>query len=133
VPHQWVVNNTKGVGMEVVVDLSTGTLALRDRDDVKVFAVRAIPDSPGDGTENGALGALAAALSLRDAGTVAPEGDAFIAPGAVRALAEEAAASEGQALDPGWESGFAAMVEYAATKGWMGANGTIQAHIEWGN
>ena len=119
--------------MEVVVDLSTGSVALRDRDDMKGFAVRAIPEGPDGGSGNGALGALAAALSLRDAGTVAPDGDAFITPGAVRALAEEAAASEGKALDAEWESRFTAMVEYAATKGWIGDDGSIQAHIGWGS
>jgi hypothetical protein len=124
---------SKGVGMEVVVDLSTGTVALRSRDDLKGFAVLAIPEGPGDGRDKGALGALAAALSLRDAGTVAPDGDVFIAPAAVRELAEEAAVSEGKTLEPEWESGFTAMLDYAATKGWIGSDGAIQAHIEWGS
>ncbi len=35
----------------------------------------------------------------------------------------------GQAGDPGWEAGFAKMVDYAAKAGWVDTDGHIRAHI----
>ncbi len=118
--------------MEVVVDLSAGGVSLRHRDDVMRFAVRAIPQHAGEGEDEGALGPLAAALSLHDAGRVDSTGTVFVPPIAVRQLATEAAAGEGRALDPGWEAGFAGMLEYATGQGWVTDDGSIRAHIEWG-
>ena len=102
---------------------------MRQRDDFTRFAVRAMPEQE---RERGGLGALAAALSVHDVGTVDPGGDAYVSAGAVRRMAGTAAAVDGADLDPGWEAGFAAMVAYAGTMGWITDDGSIRVHIEWG-
>jgi hypothetical protein len=118
--------------MELVVDLSTGRVLLRQRQDMQRFSVQAVSLRPGDGPDGGALGALAAALSLHDVGTVGPDGDVLVATAAVRRLAVDAAREDGTALASGWEAEFSGMVEYAATKGWVSDDGSLQAHVEWG-
>jgi hypothetical protein len=115
--------------MELMVDLSTGGVVLCQRDDFNRFAVRAVPEQE---REHGGLGAVAAALSLHDAGTVDPDGDAHLSAAAVRHLAGTAAAADGADLDAGWEAGFAAMLAYAGTKGWITDDGSIRVHVEWG-
>jgi hypothetical protein len=117
--------------MELVVDLATASVVLRHRDDVQRFSVLALALQPDDGDENGALGALAAALSVHDAGTVHPDGDVFVAAEAVRRLAADAATADGQTLSPEWESGFATMLDDATTNGWLAEDGSIRAHVEW--
>jgi hypothetical protein len=119
--------------MEVVVELSTGTVVLADVDQLQGFAVRALPQHPGDGPADGALGALAAALSVHDVGTVQPDGDVLIPVDVVRRLAASAVAEQGRTLDKHWETGFAAMIEYAGTKGWLAEDGSLRAHVEWGS
>ena len=119
--------------MELVVDLGTGGVMLRGREDMQHFSVQAVPERPGDGPAAGALGALAAALSVHAAGTVGPEGDVLIPPDAVRRLAVDAAREDGTSLDPGWETKFIGMVDYAASKGWVDEDGSLRAHIEWGS
>ncbi len=118
--------------MELVVDLSTASVVLKHRDDVEQFSVRALSTKPGDSDENGALGALAAALSVHDAGTVDPGGHVFVPAETVRRLAASAATEEGQSLDPEWESRFMTMVAAAATQGWTADDGSLRAHVEWG-
>ncbi len=115
--------------MQVVVDLSSGSVSLRDPDDTERFSVLALPASPQDPSDLSALGAVAAALSVHDAGIVDPEGHAFIPIDVVRRLAAEGAAAAPLGAD--WESRFAAMVEQAKERGWVTDEGTIQAHIEW--
>jgi hypothetical protein len=118
--------------MELVVDLSTAAVELRAREDMDRFSVLVVPEEPGDGADRGALGALAAALSVHDAGTVEPGGDVLVPVTAVKRLAGEAATGEGQLLGSDWESGFDTMLDYASTKGWL-ADGTLRAHVEWGS
>jgi hypothetical protein len=117
--------------MKLEVDLSTGAVVLRDGDEMEHFSVRAIRHQAGDGGENGALGALAAALSVHDAGIVEPGGDILVAVAAVKQLAVEAAAGQGRTVGPEWDTGFASMLEYAATHGWLAEDGSIRAHVEW--
>jgi hypothetical protein len=125
--------------MDVVVDLGTGEVTLADPDDLAHFAVQAVsppagppPDSQGSAdpvSEPGsdqALGALAAVLAARQVGRLDPDGSVRVDPAAVRRLAGSEAP-----LTEQWESGFRAMIEYAATKGWVADDGTIQAHVEW--
>jgi hypothetical protein len=119
--------------MELVVDLSTAAVSLRDHNGMTRFAVLAIAEQPGDGERNGALGALAAALSVHDAGTVDPDGDVLVPPIALERLAEKAAILEGSALGSDWGGRFTAMLEYAATRGWVADDGSIRAHVEWGS
>ncbi len=111
--------------MEVVVDLVGRTLSLRDPDDLQRFNVRAVglPDSSGPDNV-----ALAEVLGADHAGTVSATGDVFITPDAVRALAAQALGH----VDEQWEAGFRSMLEYAASKGWVTDDGSVQAHVEWG-
>jgi len=117
--------------MELVVDLATGAVDLHDGDDMGRFSLRARRREAGDGGDNGALGALAAALSVHDAGTVEPNGDVAVPATAVRRLAAEAANAQGRVPGAGWEAGFAAMLENAATAGWITDDGSIRVHVEW--
>jgi hypothetical protein len=119
--------------MELVVDLSTGGVMLREREDMRRFSVQALPLHPGDGPDAGALGALAAALSVHHAGTVGPDGHVLVPTAAVHRLAADAARGDGTSLDPRWEQEFIGMVEYAATKGWTSDDGALRARVEWGS
>jgi hypothetical protein len=118
--------------MQMVVDLSTGGVLLREHRELERFSVQALPTHPGDGPAEGALGALAAALSVHDAGTVGPDGDVLVPVAVVQRLASDAAELDGESLDPGWEAEFAGMVEAAAANGWTSADGSLRAHVEWG-
>ena len=118
--------------MELVVDLSTGGIVLREREDLHRFSVQAVPEHPGDGPGEGALCALAAALSVHAVGTVGPDGDVLVPTAVLHRLAGDAARADGTSLDPGWESDFDGMVHYAVTKGWTDGDGSLRAHVEWG-
>lgn len=73
----------------------------------------------------GDLEALGAVLPAHDLGQVLPSGDALIEVEAVQRLADGC-------VPDGWEKDFAAMVDYARSKGWYDEDHTaIQAHIEW--
>ncbi len=75
---------------------------------------------------NGHAPAVDDALAAAGAGWLDGDGDAMVEVAAVRAMAE------GQ-VDAEWEQRFTAMLEYAATKGWLSDDGsTIRAHLEWG-
>jgi hypothetical protein len=117
--------------MELVVDLSTGGVMLREREDLQRFSVQAVPEHPGDGPAEGALGALAAALSVHAVGTVGPDGDVLVPTAALRRLAVDAAREDGTSLAPDWETEFVGMVDYAASKGWTAEDGSLRAHVEW--
>jgi hypothetical protein len=118
--------------MEVVVDLGTAEVVLHQPDDTAHFAVRVVGagDEAG-GPATGALDTLAATLRDRGVGRLDAEGTAFIPPDQVRALAERAASDAGHPLAAGWEADFTAMLEFAASKGWVATDGAIAAHIEW--
>jgi hypothetical protein len=121
--------------MEVVVDLGTAGVALHQPDDLERFAVRAVSHRTDDGAVEGqsttALDSLAAALREHDIGRVDPDGTVFIPPDAVRALAAQAASNVGGQLPAEWETNFASMLEFAASKGWIAGDGAMAAHIEW--
>jgi hypothetical protein len=69
--------------------------------------------------------ALGAVLPANGLGQLLPSGDALIEIDAVRRLAQ------GQ-VPAGWDEDFAAMVDYAKSKGWLDERGeAIQAHVEW--
>ena len=106
--------------MHVVVDMTTdpATVGLEDAGDCGRFHVTVRGD--GDGT------ALDRALRSDDVGEVDGDGEALVRVAAVRRLA---AGSVGAS----WEEDFAAMLEYARSKGWLSDDGTsIRAHVEWG-
>jgi hypothetical protein len=100
----------------VSVDLASPDVALEDAGDCTRFHVvaRGAPDMVR-------LGAVLAGASVgRTEGD-----DAFIEIAAVRALAAGR-------VEAGWDTDFAAMVDYARTKGWLDGSGeAIQAHVEW--
>jgi len=106
---------------------------LREREDMERFSVQAVPLHPGDGPAEGALGALAAALSVHGVGTVGPDGYVLVPTHAVRRLASDAAREDGTSLESGWESEFDGMVAFATAKGWISDDGSLRAHIEWGS
>lgn len=68
-------------------------------------------------------GGVAAALAKAGAGTLSGD-DAFIAPAVIERLAAGSGGAD-------WTERFAAMLAYAETKGWLDADGAVQAHIEW--
>jgi hypothetical protein len=69
--------------------------------------------------------AAAARAALERAGiTWLAEDHVAVPEGVVRTLAGD------RAGEPGWEAGFAAMLAYAASKGWVSGAG-IRAHVEW--
>jgi hypothetical protein len=51
---------------------------------------------------------------------------AYVSADTLRALAGERAA------DPDWAQQFTAMVDYATSKGWVGDDGALRAHVEAG-
>ncbi|MFT3852291.1 MAG: hypothetical protein QM733_06100 [Ilumatobacteraceae bacterium] len=67
---------------------------------------------------------VAATLAAAGAGRVAGD-DAFVE----RAAIERMAADAGVAED--WNERYQGMLAYAGKKGWLDADGLVQAHIEW--
>jgi hypothetical protein len=117
--------------MELVVDLTTGGVMLREHQDLQRLSVQAVPGQLVDGAGQRALGALATAMSVHDVGTVAPDGDVLVRADVLHHLATEAARRDEISLDPAWEAGFTGMVEFATTKGWTDGVGSLRAHVEW--
>lgn len=117
--------------MQLIIDLSSGSVSLGQRDDLERFSVLALASGPDDEGFPGALGAVAAALSVHDAGTVDPEGTCSIPPDVIRRLAHQGADEEGESLPGEWDARFADMVEGAAEQGWIGEDGSVRAHIDW--
>ena len=106
--------------MQVVVDMTTepGAVGLDDPGDCGRFHVTV----RGDGDS----AALDRALRAADVGEVDGDGEALVRVAAVRRLA---AGSVGAS----WGEDFAAMLEYARSKGWLSDDGTsIRAHVERG-
>jgi len=68
-------------------------------------------------------GGVATALAKAGAGTISGD-DAFIAPAVVERLAAGSVGAD-------WPERFAAMLAFAEKKGWLDADGAVQAHIEW--
>lgn len=67
---------------------------------------------------------VAAALARTGAGRVVGD-DAFIGRATVERLAADAGVSED------WSERYQAMIAFAEKKGWLDADGAVQAHIEW--
>jgi hypothetical protein len=106
--------------MQVVVDMGTGpaTVALEDAADCGRFHVTA--------RGGGDAATLDTALRSNAVGTVDGDGEALVDVDAVRRMA---AGSVGGT----WEADFAAMLDYARSKGWLSEDGaSIRAHVEWG-
>jgi hypothetical protein len=118
--------------MEVVVDLATGDVTLQNDREMNRFCVRALTAEQGEPAADRQRSALETALRAHDVGTLESDGDVLVTPQVVRRLADEAAIGRNDSLGAEWESGFAAMLDYAATKGWIADDGSIRSHVEWG-
>ena len=116
--------------MELVVDLSSGRVVLADVEDMKRFAVRPVPPPTGEPLDGHRQEVLGSALHEHGAGQVEADGDVLVPAAAVRRLAAEAALGRGRPLGPEWEPAFAAMLDFAATRGWMSGD-SIRAHVDW--
>ena len=115
--------------MDVVVDLGSGRVALEGWETVTELAVQ-VDGGPMGGPDPEDERALVAALAEVGIGRAGPDGDALL-PRGLRRLAEDAAATDGYELDAGWDEGFAGMLAYAGTEGWIDDDGAIRAHVEW--
>ena len=96
----------------MIIELTAAGITLVAPEDVKGFKLVAPAGLTGD----------ALATALGEAGRLVGE-HAWISPAWVRA-------ASGLAGDAAWEKGFAGMVAYATTKGWVDDTGAIRAHIE---
>ncbi len=115
--------------MELVVELSDGSVVLAEPHDFAHFAVRVGDSAPATADRSTRL-----AMLLESAG-IARTGDGrdvFVSEDAVRRLAADAAARQGRPVDRAWESGFAEMLEFAGRHGWIEDDGAVRAHVEWG-
>ncbi|HYH52130.1 MAG TPA: hypothetical protein VEG38_21520 [Acidimicrobiia bacterium] len=121
--------------MIIDIDLTGehAAIQLLEPEDCKRFhvAVRARgaggvpPTAAARAARDSALETLGAVLPAHEIGQLLPSGDALIEVQAVRRLAD------GRTPD-GWDRDFAAMVDYAKSKGWFDADHeAIQAHVEW--
>ena len=73
-------------------------------------------------------------LRASGVGCVDGDGEALVHVAAVRQLAAAAGVTTAPGdADNRWETDFSAMLDYAASKGWMSEDGdSIRAHVEWG-
>ena len=116
--------------MFVQVDLRSTppVVSLEEPADTKRFHVVIVGGSVGgSGAGSGAssdLGLVYGALVDAAAGRLEGD-DAWISVDAVRRMASGR-------VGPEWDGDFSAMLDYAATKGWLDETGhTIKAHVEW--
>ncbi len=98
--------------MRIVIDLSESRVLLTDPDDFSRFS--AVVEGDGD---------LAGVVHQSGLGRLQDGEHVVVDPVALRALAGEAATDE-------WDEGLAAMLTYAAGKGWVEPDGGVLAHIE---
>jgi hypothetical protein len=104
--------------MYVQVDLEAmpPVVTLEEPDDTKRFHVAVV----GGRDIRLVFGALVDAAAGRLEGE-----DAWITVDALRRMAAGR-------VDPAWDDDFAAMLDYARTKGWLDENANaIRAHVEW--
>ncbi len=120
--------------MRIVVDLGTGGVTLAEAGSFERFAVQVMRS----GAVEDAPAAVGDALRRAGVGRMDGSGDALVEPSAVRRLAADGGAADGGTTDGGatdgrgaWNERFAAMVAAAASHGWVGADGSIRAHLEW--
>jgi hypothetical protein len=115
--------------VHLLVDLGTGSVAVDEWQTLTSLAVLvAVADgSSAFGSENRLTSVLADVGAARSA----PDGDALLPPTLLADLAADAARADGQPLDVAWGEGFAGMLAFAGTKGWIEDDGAIRAHVEW--
>lgn len=98
--------------VELDLDSEPARVTLREPEDFKAFKL----------VVAGQVGLLVEAI--QPVGRLDRTDHAFLEPEAILDLAG------GLASDPTWREGFAAMLAYAASKGWTDDAGAIRAHIE---
>ena len=98
--------------MRIVIDLTESRVLLTDPGDFTRFS--AVVEGDGD---------LAGVVHQSGLGRLKDGEHVVVDPVALRALAGEAATDE-------WDEGLAAMLAYAAGKGWVEPDGGVLAHIE---
>jgi hypothetical protein len=104
--------------VEVDVGVDPPTVVLVEPDDCGRFHV--VVKGSGDAAT------LDRALRSGAVGNIDGDGEAVVGVDAVRRLA---AGSVGAT----WDDDFAAMLDYARSKGWLSEDGAaIRAHVEWG-
>lgn len=101
--YVYVVDDPKGIQLE-----------LRDADNFVQFQISIDRN----------LDRCRADAALQAIGRVDGEGHAWLDQQAIVKL------SGGRSGDPVWQRSFAAMVDYATSKGWVDETGAIRAHIE---
>ncbi len=90
-----------------------GDALLEDAEDFRRFSIRFDAGTRGSGPAEAALARVAC-----------PDGEvAWVCPDALRRLAP-------RGEDAGWQQGFARMVAFAETRGWVDQAGRVRAHIE---
>jgi hypothetical protein len=90
------------------------SVALLDVDDLGRFSVQLV----------GEVAEAEQALRATGTGSLVNESEALIMVDSVRRMA-------GREADEAWQAGFAAMLGYARSKGWLTADGSqLRAHIE---
>ena len=99
-----------------MIDLTEGLVLLAEPDDFSRFSVE---------VEGAGPNSLAEVVHQAGLGRLSPDGaHVAVDPVALRSLA-------GPAATDAWDEGLAAMVAYAAGKGWVEADGAVLAHVEW--
>ena len=97
------------------ISISNGEVQILDIENFKDFAVIA-PEAASNTEIEAALDALGRLHNDNEADIHQEE--------LLRALPSD------RVSDPDWRSQFDAMIAYATSKGWVGADGAIRAHIE---
>ena len=112
--------------MELVVDLASVTVVLRDPDELRTLSVRVgAPESASPGVEadvHRLIDVIVAAHAGRSAGE--DHHEVLIDPSALRFHAA------GQ-VGPDWDERFARMLAAAADDGWVAEDGYLRAHVTW--
>ncbi|HUY21733.1 MAG TPA: hypothetical protein VMV22_05280 [Acidimicrobiales bacterium] len=110
--------------MFVEVDLGAAPVAvgLAEPGDCTRFHVAVVR---GDADTDADAGMLDRALRASATGSIDGDGEAVVRVDAVRRMAAGA-------VGESWEADFSAMLDYAASKGWLTEDRTaIRAHVEW--
>ncbi|MEN0135494.1 MAG: hypothetical protein AAGC80_10120 [Rhodococcus sp. (in: high G+C Gram-positive bacteria)] len=100
--------------MRIVVDSIPGEPRIRLEDAGEFGSLHIETADPRHGVSPAQLSAL---------GRPSGAHQVFVDPGTIRALAGE------RASDESWSAGFAAMIDYAARRGWLSPAGEIRVHI----
>ncbi|MEI8051667.1 MAG: hypothetical protein WCI12_09555 [Actinomycetes bacterium] len=108
--------------MELRLDLEEIVVRLADPSETSCISVRVV--EPAGATPMSHSHRLGDVVAARHIGALEAGGEVVIDPAILRFLA----AGE---VDESWEADLEAMIDRAATKGWIDDHGRIRAHVEW--